>query len=73
MSDAPEEFRYLYPSSAMSFVFRAVSIEDAVAYTRLHFCPNATERTAQHRLQCYVNGEWIRVQDYLATEAARTA
>ena len=58
MVESPEEFRYTYPDGSSSFVFRAVSIDDAVAFARLHFCPNASERTARSRLRYLLSGAW---------------
>jgi hypothetical protein len=61
MVESPEEFRYVFPSGATSFEFRAVSVPDAIAFTALHFCPGADETAIRARLQCRIGGEWTSI------------
>ena len=63
MIDAPEDYRYIHPNLTPSPVFRAVSAEDAVAFVRLHFCPDASDMVARSRVQCLWDGQWVRLGD----------
>ena len=72
MPEQPEEFRYVYPSGARSFPFRAISIEDAVAFTQLQFCRKASKRTALGRLECLIGGAWQALPERVPARLART-
>ncbi len=71
MLNEPEDYRYVYPDGSLSPTFGAVSISDAVEYTRMHYCRRCSDRTTRRRIECLVAGQWVRLDLYIRICAGR--
>ena len=53
-----EDFRYIWADGSMSAEFRAVSIDDAVSFVRVHYELSGPDAHIAQRLQCRLDEDW---------------